>query len=115
MVQPARTAAQIAENARALALGVVGGNLIRQLENELARVRAELQETREELSKANARSLEDPKTSGTPDSELQAETGPLAQPSAAARLARIVSRPSVWFGLIGWGLAVLLLLRRQST
>ena len=115
VVQPARTAAQIAENARALGLGVVGGNLIRQLENELARVRAELQETREELSKANARSSEDPKTSGTPDSELQAETGPLAQPSAAARLARIVSRPSVWFGLIGWGLAVLLLLRRQST
>jgi len=115
VVQPARTAAQIAENARALALGVVGGNLIRQLEDELARVRAELEETRAELSKANAKSSEDPKTSATQASETQAEIGSLAQPSLASRLARIVSRPSVWFGLIGWGLAVLLLLRRQST
>jgi hypothetical protein len=115
VVQPARTAAQIAENARALALGVVGGNLIRQLEDELARVRAELEETRAELSKANAKSSEDPKTLGTQASEPQTEIGSLAQPSLASRLARIVSRPSVWFGLIGWGLAVLLLLRRQST
>jgi hypothetical protein len=115
VVQPARTAAQIAENARALALGVVGGNLIRQLEDELGRVRAELEETRAELSKANAKSSEDPKTSGRPASEPQAESGSVAQSSLASRLARIVSRPSVWFGLIGWGLAVLLLLRRQST
>ncbi len=115
VVQPARTAAQIAENARALALGVAGGNLIRQLEDELARVRAELEEARAGLSKANAKSSEDPKTSGTQASEPQAESWSLAQTSPAARLARIVSRPSVWFGLIGWGLAVLLLLRRQST
>ena len=115
VVQPARTAAQIAENARALALGVAGGNLIRQLEDELARVRAELEEARAGLSKANAKSSEDPKTSGAQASEPQAESGSLAQPSPASRLARIVSRPSVWFGLIGWGLAVLLLLRRQST
>jgi len=115
VVQPARTAAQIAENARALALGVVGGNLIRQLEDELARVRAELEEARVELSKANAKSSEDPKTSGTQASDPRAESGSWAQTSPASRLARIVSRPSVWFGLIGWGLAVLLLLRRQST
>jgi hypothetical protein len=114
VVHPARTAAQIAENARALALGVVGGNLIRQLEDELARVRAELEETRAELSKVSAKSSGDPKTSGAQASEPQAESGSLGQPSPASRLARIVSRPSVWFGLIGWGLAVLLLLRRQS-
>jgi hypothetical protein len=119
VVQPARTAAQIAENARALALGVVGGSLIRQLEDELARVRAELAETRAELSKANAKPSgdpnTDPNTSSTQAPGPQAEKGSLAQLSPAARLARIVSRPSVWFGLIGWGLAVLLLLRRQST
>jgi len=115
VVEPARTAAQIAENARALALGVVGGNLIRQLEDELARVRAELEETRAELSKVNAKSSQDPKTLGRQTSEPQTQSGSLAQPSPASRLARIVSRPSVWFGLIGWGLAVLLLLRRQST
>ena len=114
VVQPARTAAQIAENARALALGVLGGSLIRQLEDELARVRAELAETRAELSKANAKSSEDPKTSSSQNPEAQAEAGPLARLSPVTRLVRIVSHPSVWFGLIGWGLALLLLLRRQN-
>jgi len=114
VVQPARTAAQIAENARALALGVVGGSMIRQLEDELARVRAELAETRAELSKANTQLSEDPKTVSTQAPETQSEVAPSSQPSPAARLAKIVSRPSVWFGLIGWGLAILLLLRRQN-
>lgn len=114
VVQPARTAAQIAENARALALGAVGGNLIRQLEDELARVRAELEETRAELSKANARlSPQDHTTSSPEASDPPTATAPLAKPSAARQLAKIVSKPSVWFGLIGWGVAILLLLRRQ--
>ena len=113
VVQPARTAAQIAENARALALGAVGGNLIRQLEDELARVRAELEETRAELSKTNARLSGDPEGWSPETSGPQAANAPLDKPSAARQLAKIVSRPSVWFGLIGWGVAVLLLLRRQ--
>ena len=114
VVQPARTAAQIAENARALALGVSGGSLVRQLEEELARVRAELDETRAELSKANARlSPEDPTTSSPEALGSHAAPAPLAKPSAAKQLAKIVSKPSVWFGLIGWGVAILLLLRRQ--
>jgi len=115
-VQSARTAAQIAENARALALGALGGNLIRQLEDELARFRAELAETRAALSKADARLSEDPKTSSTQAPGRQAETVHLAEPSPTSRtsrLVRIVSSPGVWFGLIGWGLATLLLLRRQ--
>ncbi len=41
-IQFSRTAAQIAENARALALGAVGGIFIRQLEDEVARLKAEL-------------------------------------------------------------------------
>ena len=114
VVQPARTAAQIAENARALALGAVGGNLIRQLEDELARVRAELAETQAELSKANARSPEDPTTSSPETSEPEGATAPLAKPTPKTQLAKIVSSPSVWFALIGWGVAVLLLFRRQS-
>jgi hypothetical protein len=115
VVQPARTAAQVAENARALALGAVGGNLIRQLEDELARVRAELAETQAELSKANTRSQEDPTTSRPETSEPQAATAPLAQRTPKSQLAKIVSSPSVWFALIGWGAAVLLLFRRQSS
>jgi hypothetical protein len=116
VVQPARTAAQIAENARALALGAAGGNLIHQLEDELARVRAELEETRAELSKANARSSPEDSTTSSPEaSDPPTATAPLAKPSAARQLAKIVSSPSVWFALIGWGAAVLLLFRRQST
>jgi hypothetical protein len=117
IVQSARTAAQIAENARALALGAVGGNLIRQLEDELARVRAELEETRAELSKTNAGSLGDPTTSSPKDPGSRAATALLAQgrPTPKSQLARIVSSPSVWFALLGWGLAVLLLFRRQSS
>lgn len=116
VVQPARTAAQIAENARALALGAVGGNLIRQLEDELARVRAELAETQDELSKATAKlPSEDATTSSPEDPGPQAATTPSAKPSAASQLAKIVSKPSVWFGLIGWGVAILLLLRRQPS
>ena len=117
VVQPARTAAQIAENARALALGAAGGSRIRQLEEDLARTRAELAEARAALSKVNAGPPEDPNTSsvGGQAPAPEAETPSLAERSPARRLARIVSSPSVWFGLAGWGLAVLLLLRRQST
>lgn len=117
VVPPARTATQIAENARALALGAVGGNLIRQLEDELARVRAELAETQSELSKANAKLPGDPTTSSPQNPGSQAETAPVteAQPTPKSQLAKIVSSPSVWFGLIGWGAAVLLLFRRQSS
>lgn len=117
VMQSARTAAQIAENARALALGAVGGDLIRQLEDELARVRAELEETRAELSKTNARVPGDPTASSPQDLESRAATAPLAQdrPTPLRQLARIVSSPSVWFALLGWGVAVLLLFRRQSS
>ena len=115
VVQSARTAAQIAENARALALGAAGGNLIRQLEDELARTRAELAEARAALTKTSAGSPEDSNTAGAQDPAPEGEAPPLAKPSPASRLAKIVSSPSVWFGLVGWGLAVLLLLRRQTT
>lgn len=48
-IQFARTAAQIAENARALALGAVGGIYVRQLDRELQRLRAEADELRAEI------------------------------------------------------------------
>ena len=80
VVQFARTAAQIAENARALAMGAVGGGLIRALESELARERAQ-------------------------------QGGPTE--TSAPRIEYIASKPVVWMGFLGWGLAFLLLLRRN--
>lgn len=99
----ARTAAQIAENARALSQGAVGGVFTRQLENELAAVRAELSKARAGSPEA---ADEPPKT---------AAKLPPAEPKAEETPAGLASKPIVWFGLIGWALALLLLLRRQSS
>ena len=57
-VQFARTAAQIAENARALALGAVGGLYLRKLARELDRLRAEAEECRKELAALRAEAEE---------------------------------------------------------
>jgi hypothetical protein len=50
VIQFARTAAQSAENARALSLGAVGGVLVRQLEDELEKLRGELAALRAEAA-----------------------------------------------------------------
>lgn len=54
VVQYARTAAQIAENARALAVGAVGDVLFRDLENELAGLRTDVGRFRGDLSSRQA-------------------------------------------------------------
>lgn len=103
-VQFARTAAQIAENARALALGAVGGVVIRQLESELAKLQTEVSRVRTALSKARSEELPVvPKVEEPP-------VEPVEEPPTES----IITQPAVWFGLIGWGLALLLLLRRKT-
>jgi hypothetical protein len=94
VVQFAKTAAQSAENARALALGAVGGILVRQLENELANLR-------EELARVKA-SAEQSAMTASSESAVPAEKTP------------VLLRPTVWFALVGWGLALVLLFRRRS-
>jgi outer membrane protein OmpA-like peptidoglycan-associated protein len=53
-VQFARTAAQIAENARALALGAVGGLHVRQLGRDLEALRAEAESLRQQVARLTA-------------------------------------------------------------
>jgi outer membrane protein OmpA-like peptidoglycan-associated protein len=53
-IQFSRTAIQIAENARALALGAVGGIFIRQLENEVARLKTEVENLNQEMERLRA-------------------------------------------------------------
>ncbi len=53
-IQFARTAVQVAENARALALGAVGGIFVRQLERELNKFTAEAQQLRNEMARMRA-------------------------------------------------------------
>ncbi len=54
-IQFARTAAQIAENARALALGAVGGIYVRQIERDLEKLRAQYNECAAELARVRER------------------------------------------------------------
>ncbi len=54
-IQFARTAAQLAENARALALGAVGGIYVRQLERDLEKLRAQYGECTAELARVRER------------------------------------------------------------
>lgn len=103
-IQFARTAAQIAENARALALGAVGGVVIRQLESELVKLQTEVSRVRTALSKARSEELP----------VVPAAEEPPAEPAEDPPTASVITQPAVWFGLIGWGLALLLLLRRKT-
>jgi len=100
VVQFARTSAQSAENARALAMGAVGGLLVRRLESELAEARDELAKLR--LPKAAA---DGPAASATKVEPL--EPAPAAAPP-------FVKQPALWFAVVGWAVAAVLLFRRRS-
>jgi hypothetical protein len=111
VAQLSRTAAQIAENARALALGAVGGALIGQLENEVERLQAEL--TRLQALQA----LQAANNTITVSERLGASAKVLpggAGTTAVAGVGAVMKKPLVWFGVAGWGLALLLLFRRRS-
>jgi hypothetical protein len=100
VIQFARTAAQSAENARALASGAVGGLLVREMENELARLRDELARLKGD----------DPVTPPSSNGgAAAAHGGSILDPVTA--LAR---QPSFWFALSGWTLAIVLLFRRRA-
>jgi hypothetical protein len=98
VVQFARTSAQSAENARALAMGAVGGLLVRQLESELAEVRDELAK----LKMAEAAGRPSPPAAKVETPEPAPATPPL------------LKQPALWFAVAGWAVALVLLFRRRS-
>jgi hypothetical protein len=104
VVQFARTSAQSAENARALAMGAVGDLVVRQLESELADVRDELARLR--IAPATA---DTPSASATAVDLHKPIPGP-APPAAPP----LVKQPALWFAIAGWAVAVALLSRRRS-
>jgi hypothetical protein len=107
VIQFARTSAQSAENARALAMGAVGNLLVGQLESELAEVRRELAE----FKTAKAVTIEPPASVTKADPPPLAHLSPEAVPAAAPPL---VKQPALWFAVAGWAVAVVLLFRRRS-
>ena len=113
VAQLSRTSAQIAENARALALGAVGGALVRQLEREVERLKSQLDARTAEAS-ALALLVPSPKPVPAPIPTDIGHLGINEKPERANRIAGVMSHPIAWFGLAGWGLALLLLFRRRS-
>ena len=110
VAQFARTSAQSAENARALAMGAVGGLLMRQLESELKGVRDELANLR--LAQAAAGKTSMPVAETAPV-EVPPAAAP-AEPAAPAAAPALVKQPALWFAVAGWAVAFVLLFRRRS-
>jgi len=102
VVQFARTSAQSAENARALALGAVGGLVVRELESELAQVR-------DELAKLKTTEAGTDNPSASPTKVEPREPEPLSAPAPP-----LVKQPALWFAIAGWAVALVLLFRRRS-
>ena len=110
VIQFARTAAQSAENARALATGAVGGLMVHQMERELADLRKELTALR------GASATTSPAVSvPSPSPEAAATPAADAAPgSVGMRMRTLAAQPSLWFAMSGWLLAIALLLRRRT-
>jgi hypothetical protein len=111
VVQFARTSAQSAENARALAMGAVGDLLMRQLESELADVRGELAKLRVGPPTADKPSEPDAAVDH-PEPMAVPRSAPPEPAIPAAPL--LVEQPALWFAVAGWGVALVLLFRRRS-
>jgi hypothetical protein len=105
VIQFARTAAQSAENARALAMGAVGGILVRQLEDEVTSLRNELAKFRTAPEPAPTVVAEpvQPATAVSPAVEVPVASAP-----------PLVKQPALWFAVAGWGVAIVLLFRRKT-
>ena len=111
VVQFARTSAQSAENARALAMGAVGGLLMRQLESELAKVRKELTTLKSVKASSSEVLVSNTEMEPAPPEPAPPELTPSGPPPAAVPL---VKQPALWFAIAGWAVAVVLLFRRRS-
>jgi hypothetical protein len=111
VAQFARTSAQSAENARALAMGAVGGLVMRQLEDEL-------RDARTELAKLKRMEAAVPKAAppAAPVERVIAPAAPVVAPAPPppAPAPALVKQPALWFAIAGWAVAFVLLFRRRS-
>lgn len=113
VVQFARTAAQSAENARALAMGAVGGLLVRQLENENASLRDELAKLKgTKPAEPGVVTVDGHKAGDAPPATPSSQLAPV--PLAVVNATPLVKQPALWFAVAGWALALVLLFRRRT-
>jgi hypothetical protein len=121
VAQFSRTAAQIAENARALAQGAVGGVLVSQLERELTKLHQDLAKEKEKAAvSVVAAPPESPvqlaaNTIEVPSTQETSPPGETPQPATLPEaVVDLFKKPVTWFGVLGWGVALLLLFRKRS-
>jgi len=114
VAQFARTSAQSAENARALAMGAVGGLVVRQLEQELEQARHELAQARHQLAALKTTKPAVDLPDATPANVVVPV--PDAAPAVAPQFVAppLVKQPALWFAVTGWAVAIVLLFRRRS-
>jgi hypothetical protein len=105
VIQFARTAAQSAENARALASGAVGGLMLREMEDELAKLRGEVAR-RNNAVPAGAESGQP----GVADTTREPEK----PGSIFESMTAMARQPALWFALSGWAAAIVLMFRRRT-
>jgi hypothetical protein len=112
VIQFARTAAQSAENARALAMGAVGGILVRQLEDEVTTLRNELTKLR--AAPAPTLVAEPVPVQPLPLTVSPPLPVPVVVPVPMASPSPLVKQPALWFAVAGWIVAIVLLFRRKT-
>jgi outer membrane protein OmpA-like peptidoglycan-associated protein len=86
-VQFARTAAAVAENARALALGAVGGLYVRQLERDIVKLQADVDRLQKEIARLNAENAALKESAARDVAELRRRLQQLEDELARARTA----------------------------
>ena len=107
VIQFARTAAQSAENARALAMGAVGGLVVRQLKDEVDRLKAE-------LDRLNPKGAGGGKSNGAESFPALPNAGPVATAAPLETITvPLAKQPAIWFAVAGWLLAIVVLFRRR--
>jgi len=124
VIQFARTAAQIAENGRALALGAVGDVAVRRLENEVQTLQSELKAFESGKPNAQRISAAGKASASSPYAVVPAVAITTSKSSSAEdpkstrgiteTVKQLATQPITWFGVIGWLVVVLLLFRRPA-
>jgi hypothetical protein len=126
VVQFSRTAAQIAENARAVAAGAVGDMLIRRLEaqvralqSEVAALKADRRKPPEESDPESAvitTSVDSPVLvpDPVPNSPAEEPLTEVRHDGIIKTMIQLASQPITWFGVIGWIFVILLLFRKRT-
>lgn len=118
VIQFARTAAQTAEDARSLSLDEARDQRVRQadqLEKEVAGLHLNGAELPSEEA---APPPEDQAVTPDPQDKVEDSEPPAAPPTLATRITtrivRVATQPAMWFALLGWGVAAVLLFRRRA-